>query len=248
MLHGLVPEEVLPNSAGAFLGPAWSISLEWQFYLVAPFLFAFAKKGAKPLAAICLLVIATVAARTDFGSYSTPGTLATWTLPAFLPIKAKFFFIGAVSFFAFRFVTRSREAQALMSGAFLSLLTVLAIFGKSLPLFLWAVTLGAYLCRFSANENLFSSAVSAVLNFQTAQWIGRISYSTYLCHAPLIYTGLFILLRTHHHWTPSSFLAALTAIVVPTTLLCSHLLFTFVEQPFIDAARRWSGARRTSTA
>lgn len=36
MLHGLVDQRLLPNSAYAFLGTAWSISLEWQFYLIAP--------------------------------------------------------------------------------------------------------------------------------------------------------------------------------------------------------------------
>lgn len=36
MFHGIVPDTVLPNSATAFSGPLWSISLEWQFYLVAP--------------------------------------------------------------------------------------------------------------------------------------------------------------------------------------------------------------------
>ena len=39
MLHGLVPDRLLPFSDYAFLGQAWSISLEWQFYLIAPIFF-----------------------------------------------------------------------------------------------------------------------------------------------------------------------------------------------------------------
>ncbi len=34
----MVPENVMPFAGTAFLGPAWSLSLEWQFYLVAPVL------------------------------------------------------------------------------------------------------------------------------------------------------------------------------------------------------------------
>lgn len=39
-LHSLVPPALLPSSDFAFLGQAWSISLEWQFYLIAPFVVA----------------------------------------------------------------------------------------------------------------------------------------------------------------------------------------------------------------
>ncbi len=40
MLHGIIPPDALPNSSFAILGQAWSISPEWQFYLLAPVLFA----------------------------------------------------------------------------------------------------------------------------------------------------------------------------------------------------------------
>jgi|SRR5580693_2750242 peptidoglycan/LPS O-acetylase OafA/YrhL len=38
MLHGIIPSRWLPMSQYAFLVPAWSISLEFQLYLVAPLL------------------------------------------------------------------------------------------------------------------------------------------------------------------------------------------------------------------
>jgi len=36
LLHGALPHNILPASEYMFLAPAWSLSLEWQFYLIAP--------------------------------------------------------------------------------------------------------------------------------------------------------------------------------------------------------------------
>ena len=36
MLHGMISSDLLPFSLFAFNVPAWSVSLEWQFYLIAP--------------------------------------------------------------------------------------------------------------------------------------------------------------------------------------------------------------------
>jgi peptidoglycan/LPS O-acetylase OafA/YrhL len=39
MLHGVIPNAWLPNVAHAFLPPAWNLSTEMQFYMIAPLLF-----------------------------------------------------------------------------------------------------------------------------------------------------------------------------------------------------------------
>ena len=39
LLHGMIPETWLADANFTFLSQGWSISLEWQFYLLAPALF-----------------------------------------------------------------------------------------------------------------------------------------------------------------------------------------------------------------
>jgi peptidoglycan/LPS O-acetylase OafA/YrhL len=55
ILFGALPESI-PGSGSKILNPAWSISLEWQFYLIAPLLIGFLKdsRAAILVSAICL--------------------------------------------------------------------------------------------------------------------------------------------------------------------------------------------------
>src|SRR5262249_28482731 len=53
MLHGLVPVSWWPDSTGAFIGPGWSISTEWQFYLIAPLLYALMQRPWGRVVASC---------------------------------------------------------------------------------------------------------------------------------------------------------------------------------------------------
>src|SRR5262249_21745258 len=53
MLHGVVPDQVLPRSPVALEYAAWSISVEWQFYLLAPLVLRAVRRG--PAYALLLL-------------------------------------------------------------------------------------------------------------------------------------------------------------------------------------------------
>jgi peptidoglycan/LPS O-acetylase OafA/YrhL len=44
MLHGLVSDSVLRFSQYGLVGQAWSISVEWQFYLLAPLFFLLLRR------------------------------------------------------------------------------------------------------------------------------------------------------------------------------------------------------------
>jgi peptidoglycan/LPS O-acetylase OafA/YrhL len=90
MTFGVVPDFLLPNSSAALLPPAWSIGLELQLYLVAPFIVALlAKPAGWRLWAISLCVLIP---QIHWRAYE-------WSnMGAFLPQKFYLFVAGALLF------------------------------------------------------------------------------------------------------------------------------------------------------
>ena len=86
LLQGLIPNNVLSESEYMFLGPAWSLSLEWQFYLVAPLLLFLLRY---PWGKILVPLMAAA------GYYAfTEGWLGDFESPCILPGAALFFAVG----------------------------------------------------------------------------------------------------------------------------------------------------------
>lgn len=233
LLHGLIPAKVLPFEPFTFLGAAWSLSLEWQFYCVAPLAVFVALRswiGAAivlALAAITLLLAGK--------------TLAMFS-EAFLPVKAAFFVVGGLSYFAMADVRSSRLAAVLLIAPVTILaLAWWAVSGRSIEAVIagsgWVViTAAVHFRKFDWLRNL--------LNSDPMQFLGRVSYSTYLFHAPV----LVVVQAAIWHWLhPGGFwqlLAATTVVGTIGTLIVSALSWHFIERPFQQIGRGATGEKR----
>ena len=215
MTHGLFPNGVLPDVCFSFLGAAWSLSTEWQFYVLA-LLLGRSRVGVERLAAVFLL-LAVVGLAWDMTASEQ------WRFGrAFLPNKAQYFALGVAS--AGWVDRRSPRSFALVLAATLVLCGARGDAEKLLPPLLWAVCLAAQL------SPLRMSMVARPLRWRMVQWFGLVSYPIYLANEP-IQKGLCLMLA----WLAAGDAVTFTSVWVPASLLlpigAAALLHRYVESP-----------------
>jgi peptidoglycan/LPS O-acetylase OafA/YrhL len=230
MLHGTVPEVLIKDAPGAFLVPAWSISLEWQFYLVAPLAYAWAV-SAKPYRriALCALCVGLfLAAR-----YVLP----TVEYGAALPFHVEFFFLGGGSYFFYQRLAAHQRADIAFPVACCLALFLFGVSGNAWPLIpvgLWIAFLGLLL---EQSSSFSSRLVTPLLTNPLVLYLGRISYSLYLSHILVIIVIQYALLT----WVPDLsqivHFGVLLAGTTAVTVAVSAGLYRYLEAPGIHAGR-----------
>lgn len=217
-LHGLVPDEVLPYANRAFLSPAWSISLEWQFYLVAPFVVAAVRttKGVVILS-LAAIVLAALYNSGRLGSYAEYPTLAQ---------AAGYFAIGIASRLG---LERLSALNVSPLGLIAVILGALFFFvDEQRPLLIWGVFY--VLLVWGAKAPILGRLFQLAFANPAMRGLGQASYSFYLCHA-LVMAGVgSAALAVAPAVTQAQMLAFQTGAVVLSILL-SLALYQLVERP-----------------
>lgn len=225
MLHGAISNTALPFSQYAFNMPAWSLSLEWQFYLVAPAIVAVARW---PRAIICIAVVIAVAEIASqhrlFGSFDQP---------SFLPSVAGFFAVGVASRLSYPSIAGTIQRPATILAIVIVLLPLLDKWG--VPLLIWGLIFAGLALHPSARMSLFARVYRAVLESRTAVYFGSRSFSTYLCHLPIISVCYWLWLSLFS--TAPTFLGLLV-LTAPLTIVAAELLYRWVERPGIALGSR----------
>lgn len=234
LLQGVVPDSIWPRTSVAVLGPAWSLSLEWQFYLVAP---AFVWLMASPRYRMAAII-----ASAGLGVAFRYGAFGDYLLPSAFPAAGYVFLVGIASrmwFDCIRAVQLGPEIIPLALG--LGLVTP-----DLLWLGVWTSAL-VYLARREAwrfddgRAHWLGALMDKMFASPVAAYLGARSYSVYLVHVPIIMLGSW-LLTTYADLAGTPERIALAAGVLFGTLLVSDLLYRFVERPMITLGA-WLAAR-----
>lgn len=226
MLHGVISDAVLPGTQYAILGPAWSISVEWQFYLVAPLLFLLvARQHWYSLCAVLGLVC--VARAINYAG------------AAFLIQQSGYFIAGILSYYAYQHSSGWTAAPRLLELLAVALCAALFNFMKEPgSLMVWILIASVVIGERRGQQSAPARAVSALMRGSLLQWLGRISYSIYLLHMLVLYAAKDLLARVAPDLAQPAYLAALLVLVLPASIAISALTYRFIERPGIAIGRR----------
>lgn len=244
MAHGLISDNVLPASQYMFLGPAWSLSLEWQFYLLAPLLLLGLRTGRGQI----ILSLLTVA---GFIAYQK-GWFGVFYDPSLLPGAGLYFAAGIASRLVFpKLPTLSAYpvAGVILAGGLMILARPL------LPYFLWFAFI--IWLRVEHPSRVASRGIDRCLHLafdsKVARYLGTRSYSTYLVHEPVIHIIVYVCIKQFALGIAAT--VGVMFVVAPIiTLGASILLYRYIEAPAIAFGKRLfndpdlSGAAETDAA
>jgi peptidoglycan/LPS O-acetylase OafA/YrhL len=233
MTHGLFPDGFSNAIWVRFLGTAWSLSTEWQFYLLA--LVLGYRLGPQWMTGLFLMMAAGYAA----WDIATP---EAWHFSrAFLPNKAQYFALGVISA---HLVRQGRPAANCYLVVLVATLTLCALRGgldKLLPPLLWTACLAAQAVA-SGSRHWWVLVetplrwLATLLQSRLLVWLGAVSYCLYLVHEPLerlLGLGLASLMQGNA--------ALFTAIWIPGSialpLLVAWPLHRWIEVPALRAGR-----------
>ncbi|NWJ24960.1 acyltransferase [Rhizobium sp. RM] len=213
MLHGVVPDSWLPLGAYAFLGQAWNISTEFQFYVIAPIVFWFLHHQSKPLR-IAFTVFTVVAV----------WYLKRWPNAAILANYAIYFALGIASYYLWNM--RWKNQPLLSPLIVIPLAAVVGWFDLAMGAWIFIFG-GALMVRDKKRQK---GPVTRFLEHPAMTFLGTVSYPLYLLHMIPLYGWMYVL--NNQGLDQATYFALLATLTFATAIPFAYLTQKYVEAPF----------------
>ena len=228
MLHGLVPTALISKVDTSIIGQAWSISVEWQFYLVAPLVYW-------GLTGDWRARLSVIAGALVLFALSKVGPLSS--NDAFIGGSVGWFAVGIFSYFGFKARERPWPVLVMMVGA--ALLAGFGVVAQAPGAVLWA---GVMLWLIGRVPKAIKPIVEMALTNRVAMTLGNISYSTYVVHMLVIYLSMAALNKMQI--ASQAYGPLLIIMTIAGTAGLSFLGYYCVEKPGIDVGAQLARGRR----
>jgi peptidoglycan/LPS O-acetylase OafA/YrhL len=229
MLHGAIPNNILYGSQYVFLGPAWSVSLEWQFYLLAPLILLSLKNGARAALLVALVILGKLAYHFLLGTQFGQPSIIIAQMPLFL--------LGIVSRLA---LPRLLELVAYPAATNVALFVTAIALGTPATGF-WLVGFGSLLQSSTAPAGIdawYRRMMHKGLESRIIQFLADRSYTTYLVHGP-IWLAIETM-ATRNGDLDGLQMTLILLLIIPATLILQEPIHQFIEKPGNHLGKRWA--------
>jgi peptidoglycan/LPS O-acetylase OafA/YrhL len=224
MTHGLFPNAVLPDVWISFLGATWSLSTEWQFYVLALLLHsANRRRLVGVLLGLAAAGVAWRLAAPEIWQFSR----------AFMPNKAHFFALGVASVAMVKAEPGALRHYGLALAVTLAICATQAPLGRLLPPLAWTLCLAAQM----RPDMPGLRQASGLLRSRNARYLGAISYCVYLVNEPLLKLASGVLSRV-----ADGNAVAFTFMWVPVAILLPIGVSGWLHRHLEVPAIRWGRA------
>ena len=230
LLHGLIPESLLSGAPVAFLPPGWSISLEWQFYLVAPLLFLLVKGARLRLILFGVFIVIMMSQRQYFPPVKHG---------AFLPFHIEFFVLGMASYFCYKsFREKLHPLFFVLIVLACGIVYIATGEFRLIPVLIWVCVLALIIA--DKKQTFPLRQIMLLFENRLSSTLGRISYSIYLSHWLVIICVQWVILRHFQGLNQLQHFCLLLLASILGTIFVSVFLYRYIELPGIGLGKRLS--------
>jgi len=227
LIQGLIPDRILANSAYTLVGQAWSVSVEWQFYILAPVAYFLARPGQRIYKLPALAVL--IALLASFNNKLGGGYIGQYL---------SLFAVGIATFCLSKYSTKSKILSILPPLCALPFMQE-----YTAALLIW--TAASY-CALNVEKNTTQNILSRILNSKPASYLGKISYSIYINHMIFVFLTLSIISKLSMGSSSTIFLAI--GLSTALTIVFSHATYSYIEKPMMRVGKALSTRKLYSSS